>query len=628
MTSGPHDRSRNGKAVDEFAHAIDPSFRSVAESVTDNIMLLDPEGVVLYINYTVPDLTVEKVLGTSVYQYVPEEYRETMQRCHARVLATGEPDRYETAYASGTDETSWWETRVSPVIRDGRVVALVQISSNVTERKQAAADRDRLFNLSMDMLCVGGTDGYLKRINPAFEHTLGYTSDELLRRPFLEFVHPDDRDATREVVANLAKGEPIVDFENRYLCSDGSYRWLSWRASPDTSGRQIYAIGRDVTERHRLERQLRHSQKMEAVGQLAAGIAHDFNNLVLAIDLNVNLAMRAPNMNKQEQFCNEIKRATQRAADLTRQLLALGRRPRATLVPLDLNVTVRGMLKLLHRLIPESIEIEFLPDAAIPAVSADVGQIEQVVLNLCLNARDAMPEGGKLTIATEAFDDDPLMHRSGGRGVALSIADTGIGMSEKVRDRIFEPFFTTKAPGQGTGLGLATAYAIVEQHGGRLRVDSQPGQGARFEIRLPMTSEVPANASPSHDARSEALRGTETVLVAEDEPGVRSPLAGVLEDAGYRVLVAANGEEAVERFRQNASNIAVVMLDVVMPRLGGPMAAQQIREIRADIPVVFVSGYDQAVELAASTVAGALHLTKPYKPGVLLRTLRQAIDGA
>jgi CheY-like chemotaxis protein len=365
---------------------------------------------------------------------------------------------------------------------------------------------------------------------------------------------------------------------------------------------------------------------MEAVGQLAAGIAHDFNNLVLAIDLNVNLAMRAPDMNKQEQYCNEIKRATQRAADLTRQLLALGRRPRATLVPLDLNEAVRGMLKLLRRLIPESIEVEFLPAATIPAVNADLGQIEQVVLNLCLNARDAMPEGGKLTIATEAIDDDPSMRRSGGRGVSLTVADTGIGMTEEVRERIFEPFFTTKAPGQGTGLGLATAYAIVEHHAGRLRVDSKPGRGARFEVRLPMTSEAASGAAAAGATRSEALRGTETVLIAEDELGVRSPLVRMLEDAGYHVLVAANGEEAVQHFKEHAAKVAVVMLDVVMPRLSGPTAAQQIREIRADIPVVFASGYDQAVELAASSVEGALHLTKPYKPEVLLRKLRQAID--
>lgn len=285
-----------------FAASIDPSFRSVAESLADNILLLDPAGLIHYANNTVPDLTIEQVLGTPVYRYVPEEYRDVIRRCHERVLATGQSGRYETAYASETGEMSWWETRVNPVLRDGCVVALVQIASNVTERRKAAADRDRLFNLSLDMLCVARTDGYLQRINPAFVHTLGYSEEELLSVPFLSFVHPDDRASTQAVVERLAKGEPVIDFANRQRCRDGSYRWLSWRAAPDTTGKRVHAIGRDVTDTRRLEQQLRQSQMMEAVGRLAGGIAHDFNNLLLAVDLNLELIANTPEARQRAAF--------------------------------------------------------------------------------------------------------------------------------------------------------------------------------------------------------------------------------------------------------------------------------------------------------------------------------------
>ena len=328
--------------------------------------------MIRYTNYTVPDLTAAQVLGTPVYRYVPAEYRDLMRRCHERVLASGQPDRYETAYVADTGETSWWETRVSPVRRDGRVVALVQIASNVTERRQAAADRDRLFNLSIDMLAVAGTDGYFKRINPAFAHTLGHSDEELLSRPFMEFVHPEDREETRAAVARLAKGEPVIDFANRYRCRDGSYRWISWRTAPDSTGKLMHAIGRDVTEPRRLEEQLRQSQKMEAVGRLAGGIAHDFNNLLLAIDLNLDLLIaqrRRPRT--RAQCCAEARRATQRAADVTRQLLALGRK---SAVQVRAARPERDGPRHAHAAAPADRgehRVAFLPAQPLPPVRAD-----------------------------------------------------------------------------------------------------------------------------------------------------------------------------------------------------------------------------------------------------------------
>jgi PAS domain S-box-containing protein len=605
---------------------VDPTFRSVAESLSDNIMLLDPEGVVRYTNNTVPDLTVEQVLGTHVYGYVPDEFRGIMRRCHERVLASGRPDRYETAYSSETGEISWWETRVSPVLRDGRVVALVQIASNVTERTQAAADRDRLFNLSVDMLCIAGTDGFFKRINPAVVHTLGHSEEELLAKPFLDFVHPDDRADTTAAVQRLGAGQQVIDFANRYRCRDGSYRWISWRSAPDSTGTLIHAVGRDVTEQRRLEEQLRHSQKMEAVGRLAGGIAHDFNNLLLAIDLNLDLMARAGDIARRDHFAGEARHATQRAADLTRQLLALGRKAQAELELLDVNAVVQGMLTLVGRLIGENIEIDVDLAESLPPVRADAAQLEQVVLNLCLNARDAMPEGGRLSIATRLTAADAVSGARAGDGdwVALRVTDSGIGMSPEVRERAFEPFFTTKSKGKGTGLGLATVYGVVEQHGGSVRVESELGRGATFEVLLPAAAGTPALPAPR--SGPPALGGQETVLLAEDEAGVRDAVVALLEGAGYRVLVANDGEEAVVLFERHAAEVAVVLFDVVMPRLGGPVAALRIRALAPETPVILSSGYDHAAEIGIAAVPRALRLDKPYSPQALLRVIREAIE--
>jgi PAS domain S-box-containing protein len=606
--------------LDVLEAAIDPTFKSLAESLTDNLVLLDLEGRIRYINYTLPELTLAQVLGTPLYDYVPPEHRATVRRHHERVLETRQPHRYETTYIASNGDASLWESRVSPVIREGQVVGLLRIASNVTERTQAAADRDRLFNLSVDMLCVAGTDGYFKRINPAFEQTLGHAEHVLLSKPFLEFVHPDDRERTQDAVGRLAHGEAVIDFDNRYRRADGRYRWISWRAAPDSSGKYLYAIGRDVTERRELEQQLRQSQKMQAVGQLAGGVAHDFNNLVLAIDLNAHLVSEAPDDRARAASLAEISRATQRAADLTRQLLAFARRRPATLLSVDLNQTVDGMLTLLRRLIPESIEIRVVADDHLPPVMADAAQVEQVVLNLCLNARDAMPHGGVITIETQ-WQREPAL-------VLLRVRDTGSGIPPEVRDRIFEPFFTTKPMGRGTGLGLSTVYGVVEQHHGRIEVQSEVGAGAVFDILLPASEQVRVQREePSAQDVRLPPGGSETLLVAEDEAGVRSAIVNVLGAAGYRVLVAQDGEQALELFREHASSIDLLLFDIVMPKLSGPTAAEQIRQQRPDIPVVFMSGYSAEHGRGVAPLPNSSHVDKPFELTALLQKLRQTLDG-
>jgi PAS domain S-box-containing protein len=354
---------------------------------------------------------------------------------------------------------------------------LLFVGRGIAKRRRAERELERVFALSLDLLCIAGTDGYFRQVNPAFRRTLGYSEEELLASPFVDFVHPDDRDGTLAVLEELARGADVLEFENRYLCKDGSERWLEWTATPVPREGLIYAAARDVTDRRRAEEQLRQAQKMEAVGRLAGGIAHDFNNVLTAIDGYSGFLVEALEDDEQLRAdALEIRQAVARASALTRQLLTFSRRQVLQPRVVELNEIVRGAEPLLRRLIGEDVEIRTHLAAGPTAVHADPGQLEQVVINLAVNARDAMPGGGRLTIATES---------NGTENVALTVSDTGEGMDSTTRRHIFEPFFTTKEHGKGTGLGLATVYGIVEQSGGTIDVTSDPGEGSTFRVVLP-----------------------------------------------------------------------------------------------------------------------------------------------
>ena len=614
--------------VRELEADLDPAVVSIAENSPDNIMLLDVDARIQYINRTVPDLTREQVIGRQVYEFVGPEFHEGMKRCFERVLDTREPDRYVTWYQAEDGERSYWESSVGAVVREGKVEGFAVITANVTEQRRDAEERERFFNLSIDMLCVAGFDGYFKRVNRAFEASLGYEASEFFERPFVEFIHPDDVVPTQGAMDRLARGESVIDFENRYRRSDGKYRVFSWRAVSDASRRRVYAVARDITERKSLEEQLRQSQKMDAIGQLAGGVAHDFNNLLLAVQGNIEFATQTQDPEEQGQFLKEAIKATDRAADLTKQLLTFGRRQPMNPTTVQLNDLAKDMMNLLRRLIPESIEIDFIPGHQLATILADRSQVEQVIVNLCVNARDAMPNGGRITIETEnvlvngAYTKTHPWARPG-RYVILTVTDTGVGMEKDVQQHLFEPFFTTKEQGRGTGLGLATVYGIVQQHQGLLHVYSEPGKGSSFKVYLPVTERLAARVGNKLEAPVPG--GTETVLIAEDEEMVRAVIVRVLVNAGYEVLVAKNGVEAVQLFKQQASKVPLVILDVIMPKLNGPEAAELIRGARPDVRVLFTSGYTDAA--LAGQDDSELLLQKPFEPDRLLRTIRELLDG-
>jgi PAS domain S-box-containing protein len=500
-------------------------------------------------------------------------------------------------------------------------------------KHQAEEDRKHFFVLALDLLCVAGFDGYFKDLNPAWQTTLGWTIEELRSRPHQEFLHPDDREASLAKAAALTSAKQAnTSFENRFRCKDGSYRCLRWNAASVPSQGLIYAIARDITDQQLLEEQYRQSQKMEAVGRLAGGVAHDFNNLLTVILGYSEIAFGSLHAaDPLRGMIEEIKKAAERAELLTRRLLAFSRKQILQPDVLDLNSLLADTRSMLGRLIGEDIEILLRPAPDLWRVKADRGQLEQVVMNLAINARDAMPTGGKLRIDTANVTLDaryvslyPDAHA--GDHVLLAVSDTGCGMDAATQARIFEPFFTTKGPDLGTGLGLATVYGIVKQSGGHIELHSKPDRGATFMIYLPREREA-IRAEQAQSALDQAPSGSETVLLAEDEDAVRTLTRLALQREGYTVLEARNGEEALMIGQQHKGAIDLLLTDLVMPKLSGRQLAEYLLKIRPDVKVLYVSGYmDDAIIRHGLLTASTAFLQKPFSPDLLAQKVREVLD--
>jgi two-component system, cell cycle sensor histidine kinase and response regulator CckA len=404
--------------------------------------------------------------------------------------------------------------------------------------------------------------------------------------------------------------------------------WLHYQMVALVDG--IAVTARDVSERHRLEEELRHSQKMEAVGRLAGGIAHDFNNLLTAINGYTDLLLeRVSRDHPLRPDLQEIHRAGERAAALTHQLLAFSRRQVLKPERLDLNAVIGDMENMLRRLIGEHIEVRTNLAADLGRVRADRGQIQQVLMNLVVNARDAMEAGGLLTLETANCDGAAERQEAGvpaGRHVMLSVSDTGCGMDEETLAHIFEPFFTTKPSGKGTGLGLSTVYGIIQQSGGHLSAHSQPGAGSVFRVFLPLDEKAEDLTSPQ-PIRTSAAKGRETVLLVEDEPLVGRLAERVLTQAGYTVIYASNGLEARSVFSQGKGAVDILVTDVVMPRMGGPQLAGLLRAEQPDLRVLFLSGYNDGAVLSGTVESGTSFLGKPFTAEALSNEVRRLLDG-
>jgi PAS domain S-box-containing protein len=492
-----------------------------------------------------------------------------------------------------------------------------------------------------DMILVFDAEKRIQYWSRSAEETLGWRSEEVLGRRLTELgiIHPDDAPLLEEAQRDVdSGGRESSSVTARHRHRDGSWRLVEGSGRSlldDPAVRGVVVNARDVTEQRRLEDQFRQSQKLESIGRLAGGVAHDFNNLLTVI-LSCAEGIReaqADGRPVDPEDVDQIREAGERARDFTTQLLAFARKQVISPVPLDLNTVVRSSERLLRRVLGEDVELEVHAQDGLWLTLCDPGQMEQLLLNLAANARDAMPRGGKLVVETRNAVVDPghpAATPSSGQSVYLVVRDSGGGMSPEVQERLFEPFFTTKEIGKGTGLGLATVHGIVTQNGGRVLVESEPGQGTTFEIRFPRTREDPGAAPrPAEPAAPAATRGTETILVVEDDPRVRAVTVRALRGAGHRVVVAGSGAEALGILEGERGPLHMVVTDVVMPGMSGRALVDALRARRPGLRALFVSGYPQEVIARRGVLdSGIEFLAKPFTPATLVVRVRALLDAA
>jgi two-component system, cell cycle sensor histidine kinase and response regulator CckA len=506
---------------------------------------------------------------------------------------------------------------------------------------QAELDRLRLVAVvesSDDAIVSKDLDGTIRTWNGAAERIFGYTADEMVGNSVFRLIPPDLHDEERGILARIRAGEHIAHYETTRVRKDGQRILVSLTLSPlhDSAGRLIGAstIKRDVTAQRALENQLEQAQRMEAVGRLAGGIAHDFNNLLTVIGgLSSMTAQRLPAGSLERQNLEQVVRASERATALTQQLLTFSRRQVTDVGSLDLTDVLSGLEPLLRRLIGEHITLQITRGRDLGRMRGNQAQVEQVMMNLVLNARDAMAQGGVLSLVTRNAEVTDLLGREqlrlpAGPYVVLEVSDTGSGMDAVTQASIFEPFFTTKSPNEGTGLGLATVYAIVQQAGGAIYVYSEPGVGSTFKVYFPRV-DVPADAhahSPAAEQLVEHHSAAGAVLLVEDEPGVRSFASQVLTQAGFRVLEASTGEEAEALASVPGESLAVLLTDVVMPGINGRVLAERLRALHPRLAVLYMSGYPNDMVVRAGVMLdGSNYIQKPFTAESLLTKVRGAL---
>ncbi len=615
-------------------------YRVLFESAVVPIVIFDPESErILQANAAACELygvAPGGLVGARMKDFTKDIARSEEQV--ADLLRTGTCQRFESVHQRRDGKEI--EILVSSsVIQYGGRKAILSFNRDITERKRAEQALIRLrraVDASGEVIFMTDREGIITSINPEFTRLYGYTPDEVVGKTTPRILKSGNMSAddykrfwnaiqekrvVRGTIVNRAKDGHLISVES------------SVNPIQDEPGEIIgfLAIQRDVTGRKQLERQFLQAQKMEAVGRLAGGVAHDFNNLLTVINGYTDLMLEggAPGSSARSHL-EEIRRAGDRASALTRQLLAFSRRQVVMPVVLDLNAIVEGMHKMLRRLIREDIEFHtsFAPDLG--GVKADAGQIEQVIMNLAVNARDAMPKGGKLIIETANVELDDEYVRAHpdvtpGRYVLLALSDTGWGMDVETQSHIFEPFFTTKHAGKGTGLGLSTVYGIVKQSGGHVNVYSEAGQGTVFKVYLPRIDE-PVEAVTGASTQAAELTGSETVLLAEDEPSVRSLAAEAMRGNGYAVLEAGDAEQALALWAQHSEKIDLLLSDVVMPGMNGKELADRLKQLRPELKVLFISGYTaDAIAQHGILEEGVVLLSKPFTPRDLLAKLRQIL---
>jgi len=623
-------------------------FQLISENAADMIAIVDMEGRRIFnsLSYqTVVGYSPEELQAFSAFEQIHPDDRERVKNAadEARRSGIGKTLEYRLRHKNG----AWLvlESTCSVIHNgNGEPEKLVIVNRDITERKRA---EEALRRSEADFRSVvedapygiyrAGITGRFLQVNPALQKMLWYEDrQDLLRKDLATdiFQHKAEYQRLTEI---LSRTEEIKDMEMEWKRQDGTPITVrcSGRSVNDENGIPAYfeVFAEDVTEKRVLEKQLRMAQKMEAIGRLSGGIAHDFNNLLgVIIGYSRVLKRQLGDNNALLEHALEIEKAGQRAASLTKQLLAFSRQQVLTPAVLSFNTLATDMEKMLPRLLGEDIEVSLVLDPELGNVKADQGQIEQVIMNLAVNARDAMPSGGKLKIQTAnvVLDQSYTRNHPGSKAgdfVMLGVTDTGTGMDTATLAHMFEPFFTTKERGKGTGLGLATVYGIVKQSDGYISVESSPGRGSSFEIYLPRYEGQPA-AEPQPIDHPEKLGGTESILLAEDSESLKKLAQTNLESVGFRVLSASSGEEALEIATRHGSTFDLLLTDVVMPGMNGRVLAEQLLPRQPGMKVLYMSGYTDSFIAGHGVLEPGTHLLhKPFTEEVLIRKVREVLDG-
>ncbi len=630
----------------------------IIDFLPDATFVIDREKRVVAWNKAIEELTgvkKEEMLGKGDYAYAVSlhgerrpiainlvlERNEEMEKTYDHVQREGNKLSMEIyvprAYQGRGAHLS---LTASPLFdREGNVVGAIESVRDTTEQKRiekALQESEERYRVAIEnsndgiALVRGGLHIY---VNRKFLEIFGYGNlEEVVGKTHDLIVHSDDLEKVVGYNRARQRGEAVPDrYEFKGLRKDGDIVYIEASAALTTyQGEPISLVFlRDITERKNLEAQLRQAQKMEAIGTLAGGVDHDFNNILMALMGYANLLQMKMGKNDPSRvYVDQILASVAKAANITQSLLAFGRKQIMEMKPHKVTTIVKDVEKLLRRLMPEDIELTIrLGDDA--TVRADMTQIDQVLINLATNARDAMPKGGRLTIETGRVVIDEEFRRTYGYGkpdayALILVTDTGMGMSEKTQEKIFEPFFTTKEPGKGTGLGLSIVYGNIKQHTGYINVSSRPGEGSTFLIYLPEVKEKPRE---TRSAVREAKGGSETLLLAEDNADIRAVMSGILKMSGYTVVAAVNGRDAVEKFREHKDEIRLIILDVVMPEKNGKEAYEEMRTMKPDTKALFMSGYTADVVLDKGVFDKALdYIAKPIAPNELLHRVRDILD--
>jgi len=639
------------KRAEEALRESEERYRTILENIEDGYFEVDIAGNFTFFNNSLSKIlgySKEETMGMNNRQYMDKEAAQRVFQVYRQVYTTGKPLKtfdYKIIRKDGAKR--FIESGVSIISNDkGERIGFRGVARDITDRKQAEEalrESGAKYRQLVEHAPIGIYELDLNKlkflsVNDVMCEVMGYTKEEFLSMSPFTFLSEESRNILAERMKKLLAGEKVPDsVEFKLRTKNGREFWALINIKlfyQDGRPFKAQVVAQDISERKKLEEQLIHSQKMEAVGQLAGGIAHDFNNLLTVIKGYCQLSL----LNLEESDSRwgnlqEIEKATQRASDLTRQLLAFSRRQILDLKVLDLNALLKDLNKMLRRIIGEDIELVTLLAGDLGRVKIDPGQIEQVVLNLAVNARDAMPSGGKLTIETAnvELDEEYAETHVGvtpGHYVRLSVSDTGAGMSPQVKEKIFEPFFTTKEKGKGTGLGLSTVYGIVKQSNGNIWVYSEPGYGTTIKIYLPRAEEE-LDTQYRRDETNLLPKGKETVLLVEDETTVRDLVSRFLYQQGYTVLEAANGDEALHMAgKQSGKKIHLLLTDMVMPQMSGRALAQELKCLRPDIKVLYTSGYtDDTIVRHGILEHGTHFLQKPFSLKTLSHKVREALDG-